>query len=290
MTVRRIRIGDRHIGPRQPTYVIAEIGINHNGSIDHAKALIDAAAAAGCCAVKFQKRTPERCVPDSEKDKPRDTPWGTMSYLDYRRRMEFSEHDYAAIAAHCDAAGVDWFASVWDVQSVDFVEQFSPLCHKVPSAALTDHELLNAVRHTGRPAILSTGMSTLDEISTAVTQLSTDRLVLMHCTSSYPCATDELNLRMITTLCNRFEVPVGYSGHESGIVPTVAAVAVGACVVERHITLDKTMWGSDHAASLEPRELTRLVNDIRTVETALGTGEKQVYASEIPAMKKLRRH
>lgn len=289
MTARRV-LGDRPIGDGQPTYVIAEIGINHNGDIDIAKALIDVAADTGCDAVKFQKRTPLLCVPAEQRLLERDTPWGRITYLDYRYRVEFDKDDYVEIAEHCDRRGIQWFASPWDEEAVDFLEQFHPVAHKVASASLTDDDLLRRLRETERPVILSTGMSTMDEIRHAVDRLGRERLLLTHATSAYPCVPRELNLRMIDTLRQEFpDVPVGYSGHETGLQTTVAAVALGAALVERHVTLDRSMWGSDQAASLEPGGLQRLVRDIRIVEQALGDGVKCVYDSELAPKAKLRR-
>lgn len=291
MDLNRLRyIGDRPVGPDHPVYVTAEIGINHNGSLDDALALIDVAAQAGCDGVKFQKRTPEICVPADQQAVERDTPWGRMTYLEYRRRVEFGEEDYAAVDRHCQDRGIAWFASTWDVPSVDFLELQNPPAHKIGSACLTDDELLHRVRETQRTVILSTGMSTMDQIRHAVDVLGRERLILCHATSSYPAAPEELNLRMIHTLMHVFpDVPIGYSGHEVGLQTSVAAVALGACFVERHITLDRAKWGSDQAASVEPGGLQRLVRDIRITEAALGDGVKRVYDSELPVLKKLRR-
>jgi N-acetylneuraminate synthase len=281
--------GDRLIGDGQPVYVIAEIGINHNGDLDLARALVDVAVEAGCDAVKLQKRTPELCVPPEQREVVRETPWGAMTYLAYRHRVEFGAEEYAAFDEHCRRAGILWFASPWDEPSVEFLEAFDPACYKVASACITDRPLLEHLAATGRPTILSTGMSTMDEIEAAVSVFDRSRLLVAHSTSSYPCSPDELNLRMIRTLGERFEVPIGYSGHEVGLQTTVAAVVVGATFVERHITLDRAMWGSDQAASVEPQGLARLVRDIRTVEAALGDGVKRVYGSELPVKAKLRR-
>lgn len=287
---REIRIGTRPVGDGHPVYIVAEIGINHNGDVAVAKRLIDAAAGAGVDAVKFQKRTPERCVPVEERQKIRQTPWGEMTYLQYRQRIEFDRADYMEIDDHCRVHGVTWFSSVWDEESVDFMEAFDPLCYKVPSAALTDADLLRHVARTGRPVVLSTGMSTDAQIRRAVDVLGTAPLLLTHCTSTYPCEPHELNLRMIETLRRQYPaVPIGYSGHEVGLPTTVAAVALGACYVERHITLDRAMWGSDQSASVEPQGIERLVKYIRGVEQALGDGEKRIYDSELPSMRRLRR-
>ncbi|WP_314651732.1 N-acetylneuraminate synthase family protein [uncultured Microbacterium sp.] len=285
-----VSIGSRVIGGGRPAYVIAEIGLNHNGDVDIAKRLIDVAAKAGADAVKFQKRTPEISTPAHMRDVPRETPWGTMSYLDYRRRVEFGRDEYVEIGDHATMLGLDWFASPWDVPSVAFLEELNVVAHKVASASLTDTELLIALRETGKPVILSTGMSTIEQIDRALDTLGTDRVVLMHATSTYPLEPEEANLRAIATLRDRYAgIPVGYSGHERGLQISLAAVAIGAVAVERHITLDRTMWGSDHAASLEPTGLEHLVRDIRVIEKALGDGVKRVFDSELAPMAKLRR-
>ena len=271
-------------------YITGEIGINHNGELGNAFALIDQAAAAGCDAVKFQKRTPEICTPRDQWDIERDTPWGRMTYIDYRHRVEFGEDDYRQIDAHARDRGIAWFASPWDVEAVEFLEQFDVPAHKVASASLTDDELLRRLRGTGRTVILSTGMSTPKQIRHAVEVLGSENIVLCHATSTYPARPTELNLRMIHTLQSEFpNVPIGYSGHETGLQTTLAAVALGAVFVERHITLDRAMWGSDQAASVEPQGLQRLVRDIRIIEESLGDGVKRVYDSELSPMKKLRR-
>ncbi len=284
-----VEIGGRAVGPGHPVYVIAEIGINHNGDVGIAKQLIDVAVVAGCDAVKFQKRTPELAVPPEQRELMRETPWGMMTYLDYRYRVEFGQPEFSEIDQYCDQRGISWFASCWDPESVDFMEQFNPACYKVASASLTDTELLERLSSTGRPLILSTGMSTMDQVRGAVQALPRDRLLLAHTTSTYPCKAEELNLRMLDTLREEFDCPVGYSGHEVGLQTTVAAVALGASFVERHITLDRAMWGSDQAASVEPGGLMRLVRDIREVELAMGDGVKHVYDSELPIRAKLRR-
>ncbi len=284
------RLGNRLVGSGQPVYVTGEIGINHNGELACALALIDSAANAGCDAVKFQKRTPRVCTPRDQWEIERDTPWGRMTYIDYRQRIEFGAAEYAAIDEHARDRGIAWFASPWDTESVDFLEQFDVPAHKVASACLTDDELLRRLRATGRPVVLSTGMSTMRQIRHAVEVLGSENIVLCHATSTYPAAAGELNLRMIGTLQGEFpNVPVGYSGHETGLQTTLAAVALGAVFVERHITLDRAMWGSDQAASIEPQGLQRLVRDIRVITEGLGDGVKKVYDGERAAMKKLRR-
>lgn len=284
-----VQIGRYEVGSGHPTFVIAEIGINHNGDIELAKRLIDVAVEAGCDAVKFQKRTPELSVPDELKDVPRDTPWGLMTYLEYRHRVEFGEQEYQAIDAHCSQSGILWFASCWDEPSVDFIEAFDPPAYKVASASLTDFDLIRHIDATQRPVIVSTGMSTMDEIRSGVALVRAASLLIAHSTSTYPCPPEELNLRMIHTLADEFDAPIGYSGHETGLQTTVAAVVLGACFVERHITLDRAMWGSDQSASVEPQGLQRLVRDIRVVERAFGDGRKRVYESELAALNKLRR-
>ncbi len=289
MSNKTVQIGNRVVGDNQPCYVIAEIGINHNGDLGVAKKLIDVAVLSGCDAVKFQKRTPELCVPLEQRNLTRETPWGIMTYLEYRYRVEFGEKEYAVINDYCLDKGIQWFVSPWDAPSVDFMEQFQPVCYKVASASITDNELLTRLRDTGRPVILSTGMSTMDQIRAAVKLTDRKQLILTHTTSAYPCKPEELNLRMIPTLREEFDVPIGYSGHEVGLQTTYAAVVLGACAVERHITLDRAMWGSDQAASIEPAGFMRMVRDIRTIESSLGDGKKVVYASEVPIMKKLRR-
>lgn len=287
---REIRIGDRLVGDGHPVYIVAEIGINHNGDLDIAKRLIDVANFTGCDAVKFQKRIPEFCVPPEQQDRMRETPWGYITYLEYRSRMEFGLEEYREIDRYCREKGITWFASCWDEPSVDFMRQFDPPCYKIPSAALTNTALLKHFQKTGRPLILSTGMSTIDEIRSAVEVLGIDNLLIAHCTSTYPCPPKELNLKMIETLRNEFPCPIGYSGHEVGLPTTIAAVALGVSYVERHVTLDRAMWGSDHAASVEPGGVERLVKYIRVVEEAKGDGVKMVYESEIPIKRRLRRN
>lgn len=285
-----IKIGNRQVGDRQPVYIIAEIGINHNGSLEIAKKLIDGAKLAGCDAVKFQKRTPELCVPRDQWHIERDTPWGRMTYIDYRYKVEFTLEDYAEIDRYCREKHIDWFASCWDEEAVDFMEQFDPPAYKAASASLTDLDLLMKKKNTGRPLIISTGMSTMQEIIDAVDSLGTENLLIAHATSTYPCPVTELNLRMINTLKTMYPMcPIGYSGHETGLAPTWAAVALGATFIERHITLDRAMWGSDQAASVEITGLMQLVRNVRDIEQSLGDGIKRVYESELGPRKKLRR-
>jgi N-acetylneuraminate synthase len=286
---KEITIGNRKIGDGHPTYLVAEIGINHNGSVDIAKALIDVAEKNGVDAVKFQKRTPELCVPPDQRNHMRETPWGYITYLEYRYKLEFGLNEYQEIDRYCKQKNIPWFASVWDEPSVDFLQQFDPICYKIPSASLTDKKLLLHARETGLPIILSTGMSTMEQIKEAVKVLGKENLLITHATSTYPCDPEELNLTMIQTLREKFSCPIGYSGHEVGLIPTVVAVAMGASLVERHITLDRAMWGSDQAASVEPGGVERLVKYIRVTEQALGDGIKRVYESEMSSLRKLRR-
>jgi N-acetylneuraminate synthase len=283
-----VTVGNKKLGAGQPCYVIAEIGINHNGDIDLAKRLISVAVAAGCDAVKFQKRTVEVVYTAAELAQPRPNPFGETNG-DLKRGLEFGEEEYEEIASFCRQVKIPWLASPWDEASVDFMERFDLPVYKIASASLTDDHLLRHIRKTGKPVLASTGMSTYAEIDHAVEVLGKQDLVLMHTTSTYPAKYEQLNLRAIPTMMERYGVPVGYSGHETGIPTSVAAAALGACCVERHITMDRAMWGSDQAASLEPNGISRLVRDIRLVEQAMGDGVKRVYEEEIPVMKKLRR-
>jgi len=284
-----IAIGTNKIGDGQPVYVIAEIGLNHNGSVDIAKQLIDVAVESGAQAVKFQKRTPEISTPEHMKATPRETPWGTMTYLEYRYRVEFEQEQYSEIDRYCKSVGVDWFASPWDEPSVDFLESMNVVAYKIASASVTDLGMLSKIKETGKPVILSTGMSTIEQIDKAVETLGKDNLSLMHATSTYPLPPEEANIRMITTLKERYGVPVRYSGHETGLQISIAAVALGAVSVERHITMDRAMWGSDHGASLEPKGFVSLVRDIRILEQAMGDGVKRIYPGELAPLSKLRR-
>lgn len=286
-----LRLGSRLVGPEHPCYVVAELGQNHNGSVETAIKMMRAAKAAGADAVKFQKRTVDLCVPPEQRDVPRDTPWGVMSYLDYRKRLEFGSEQYDLIHKTARLLGITWFASVWDAPSVDFMLRYGPPALKIPSACLTDHGLLRTAARTGLPVILSTGMSTMDQIDAAVALVPHGSLAVLHCTSTYPTTTlNEINLRCIETLRARYQdVVVGFSGHELGVAMTTCAVVLGASIVERHVTLDRTSWGTDHAASLEPKGLATLVRDIRKWEQARGDGIKRVYESEMPVMRRLRR-
>ena len=284
-----VNIAHKTIGSGQPTFITGEIGINHNGDLSIAKRLIDVAVMAGCDAVKFQKRSPDQAVPPEYKNIQRDTPWGIISYLEYRHKVELDYEQYQEIDHYCREKGILWYASCWDEDSVDFIEQFSPPCYKAASASLTDTPLIKKMMSTGKPLIISTGMSTSEEIDKAVSVLGEESLLIAHSTSTYPCQAEELNLRMIKTLDETYNCPVGYSGHEVGLQTTYAAIVMGACFIERHITLDRAMWGSDQAASVEPWGLMRLVRDVRVIEQAMGDGVKRVYDSELSARTKLRR-
>ena len=283
-----IRIADYLVGNGHPCYAIAEIGINHNGEVELAKKLIDVAVSSGCNAVKFQKRTIEVVYPPEELERPRESPFGTTNG-ELKYGLEFGQQEYEEIDRYCKDKKIAWFASCWDEQSVDFIDQFDVPCYKIASASLTDDRLLRHTRATGRPILLSTGMSTLEQIDHAVEVLGKNDLLIMHSCSTYPAYYEELNLRVIPLLIQRYGIPIGYSGHETGLPSTVAAVVLGACLVERHITLDRSMWGSDHAASLEPNGINRLIRDIRLIETSMGDGVKRVIEREVPIMKKLRR-
>jgi N-acetylneuraminate synthase len=290
MKTSTVRIGDRLLGSGHRVFVIAELGINHNGSLETAKRMIDGAVLAGCDAIKLQKRTPERCVPREQWHLERDTPWGRMTYIEYRRKVELGARELIEIDRYCRERNILWFASCWDEESVDFMEDFDPPLYKAASASLTDIPLLQAMKATGRPLMISTGMSTMHEIDAAVAAVGADNLCIAHSTSAYPCPVESLNLRMIHTLRERFPTcPIGYSGHETGLSPTWAAVAMGATFVERHLTLDRAMWGTDQAASVEVTGFCRLVANIRDIENSLGDGVKRVYESELGPRAKLRR-
>ena len=283
-----VRLGSKMVGPGRPCYLIAEIGINHNGDIDIAKKLISVAVGAGCDAVKFQKRTVDVVYSPEELAKPRESPFGNTNG-DLKRGLEFELEEYQEIDRYCREVKIDWFASCWDEASVDVIARFNVPCFKIASASLTDDNLLRHTREIGKPIILSTGMSTIKEVDHAIDVLGKQDLIILHACSTYPAYYEELNLRVIDLLRNRYGVPVGYSGHETGLPSSVAATVLGACVLERHITLDRSMWGSDHAASLEPNGITRLVRDVRLIEKSMGDGVKRVLEREQPIIKKLRR-
>lgn len=290
MKTREIKVGNIFVGDGHPVFIVGEIGINHNGNVDIAKKIIAGAKHAGCDAVKFQKRTPEICTPKDQWNIERDTPWGRMTYIEYRHKVEFGEKEYVEIDKYCKEIGILWFASCWDEPSIDFIEQFNPPLYKTASAALTDFPLLEKHKKLNKPIMISTGMSTMDEIEKAISFMDQENIMVAHATSAYPCKNEELNLRMIETLKIKYpKIPIGYSGHEVGLAPTWAAVALGASFVERHITLDRAMWGTDQAASVEVGGMERLVSNIRDIENSLGDGIKKVYESEKGQIQKLRR-
>ena len=285
---KNIRIGSYLVGDNEPCFIIAEIGINHNGDIEIAKKLIDASVEAGAQAVKFQKRTVEVVYSTDELLKPRDSIFGKTNG-DLKRGLEFGKKEYDIIDKYCKEKNILWTASCWDQDSLKFIMNYEPKFLKIASASLTDSSLLIEHKNTNLPIILSTGMSTMEQIEKAVNILERKNLILLHCTSSYPCKIEELNLKAINTLIEKFSLLVGYSGHEVGLATTVSAVALGSCVIERHITLDRAMWGSDQSASVEPIGFKKLVNNIRATEMALGDGIKIVYQAEKDIIKKLRR-
>ena len=284
------KIGHRIIGDNHPPVVIAEIGINHNGDLTIAKRLIDIAALSGCDAVKFQKRNPDVCVPEHQKNVMRDTPWGTMTYLEYKYKVEFGKTEYDEIDRYCKEKGIAWSASPWDLDSLEFLNQYDLPFIKLPSAMLTNYELIEACAKSGKRVILSTGMSTEEEIDTAVNTIKcfTSNFAILHCNSTYPAPLNELNLSTIKTLKDKYDCEIGYSGHEFRIGTTVASVYLGATIIERHITLDRTMWGTDHLSSVEPQGLIKLVKGIRELEEAFGDGVIQVTESEKIIRNKLR--
>jgi len=285
-----LKIGGIPVGDGQPCYIIGEIGINHNGDVELAKKLIELAEAAGCHAVKFQKRTVDVVYTADELAKPRESPFGDTNGK-LKHGLEFGPKEYQEIDRCCKEHEIQWMASCWDEGAVDFIDQFDVPAYKIASASLTDDGLLKHTREKAkkRPLLLSTGMSTETQIDHAVEVLGKENLILLHTTSTYPALHEELNLKVINTLQKRYGLPVGYSGHETGIVTTAAAVALGACVVERHITMDRAMWGSDQAASLGPSGLMKVVQYIHYVEQSLGDGVKRVIDREVPNLKKLRR-
>lgn len=285
---RFVKIGKYNVGDLSHCFIIAEIGINHNGDINLAKRLVKLAKDNGCDAVKFQKRTVELVYSKHELEMERPNPFGNTNG-DLKRGLEFSYEQYQEIDKYCREYDILWFASCWDKNSVDFIDSFNPPCHKIASASLTDDDLILHIKSKGRPILLATGMSTQDEIDHALSILGMDNLVLMHCTSTYPSLESELNLNVIPNYIKRYSCPIGYSGHEKGVLPSVIAASMGACAIERHITTDRTLWGSDHPASLEPEGLRRLVRDIRLLNTIKGDGKKVVYESELPIIKKLRK-
>jgi len=285
-----MKLRNMQLTNNSPCYIIAEIGINHNGDINIAKNLIKIAKEAGCDAVKFQKRNPDVCVPEKQKNVMRETPWGYITYLEYKYKVEFEKEEYDIINDYCKCLDIHWFASPWDVDSVSFLSQYDIPALKVPSASLNDIELLKSMNDTQIPIILSTGMSTQEEVDAAINLLRKNDLAVLHCISTYPTPPEELNLNVIKTYQEKYpNIIIGYSGHETGLSTTYAAVALGAKIIERHITLDRSMWGTDHSASVEPQGLKNLVSNIRDIESAMGNGIKEVTKGELPIREKLRR-
>ncbi len=283
-----VKIADKKVGDGYPCFITAEIGINHNGSVSLAKKLIDIACVAGCDAVKFQKRTVDVVYSKEELERPRQSIFGETNG-DLKRGLELNFEDYSEIDKYCKEKKILWYASCWDEQSVDFIEQFDVPCYKIAAASLTDDNLLQYIKSKGKPIFLSTGMSSMEQIRHAVEILGEDNLILYQCTSTYPTAEHEINLKVIESFKKEFNCPIGYSGHERGLLPTIVSVVYGANAVERHITNDRTNWGSDQAASLELDGIHRIVRDIRKIPGITGDGVKKIYDSEIPIIKKLRR-
>ena len=287
----KIKTGSRYIGDNEPIYLIAEIGINHNGDIQIAKKLMDATWATGWDCVKFQKRTPDICVPENQKNTIKQTPWGEMTYLDYKKKMEFSKNNYDYLDKYAKEKPLEWTASVWDLPSLEFIIQYDIPFLKIPSAKITDKELVEETAKAGKPLFISSGMSTLEEVDNAVNILEkylSKNYILFHCNSTYPAKTDELNLQVIETLKQRYDCLVGYSGHEYDLMPSTIAPIFGACVIERHITLDHEMWGTDQASSIGVRGMDFLVKRINSVKTIVGDGIKNISAGEEEIRKKLR--
>ena len=282
-------IKNNQINGSNSVYFIGEVGINHNGDLELAKKIILAAKNAGFSAVKFQKRNPELSTPENMKSKLRETPWGEMTYLEYKYKIEFEKKEYDEISRYCKELEIDWFASCWDVDSLDFLLNYEPPVLKIASAKITDKVLLESHASSGLPIIMSTGMSTMDEIDKAYEILKNNPLAILHTTSTYPCPPEELNLNMIETLSEIYpENPIGYSGHESGLSTSIAAAVLGAKIIERHITIDRSLWGTDQSASLGPDGMNRLVGAVNKIMLSLGTGQKKVFDSELPIRDKLR--
>lgn len=282
-------IKSNQINGSNSVYFIGEVGINHNGDLELAKKIILGAKNAGFSAVKFQKRNPELSTPENMKSKFRETPWGEMTYLEYKYKIEFEKKEYDEISKYCKELEIDWFASCWDLDSLDFLLNYEPPVLKIASAKITDKVLLESHASSGLPIIMSTGMSTMDEIDKAYEILKNNPLAILHTTSTYPCPPEELNLNMIETLSEIYpDNPIGYSGHESGLSTSIAAAVLGAKIIERHITIDRSMWGTDQSASLGPDGMNRLVGSVNKIMLSLGTGQKKVFDSELPIRDKLR--
>jgi len=287
----KFQIGSSFIGDTEPVYLIAEIGINHNGDLQIAKKLIDATWATGWNCAKFQKRTPDICVPENQKNIMRQTPWGEMTYLAYKHKIEFQKTEYDYIDKYAKEKPLDWTASVWDLPSLEFLMNYDVPFIKIPSAKITDKELIEQAAKAGKPIFISSGMSTIEEVDDAVNIVEkhlSKNYVLFHCNSTYPAKLDELNMQMIITLKQRYNCLVGYSGHEYEIMPTTLAPVYGACVIERHITLDHDMWGTDHKASIEIRGMDFLAKRVHSVKSIAGDGIKNISTEELKIRQKLR--
>ncbi|MFC1808689.1 N-acetylneuraminate synthase family protein [Candidatus Omnitrophota bacterium] len=291
--MKTIKIAHKTVGPDSPVFFIAEIGINHNGDLEIAKKLIDVAVEAGCDAVKFQKRDPGKSVPENQREIIRETPWGLMSYYEYKKKIEFWGKEYDEIDSYCNKKGIMWSASCWDLPSLEFIQQYDIPFYKIPSALITHKKYMDYVKNIKNkrklPIILSTGMADLELLKKVVEFMGCDNLIMLHTVSTYPVQNNEVNLRAMSTLEKTFNCPVGYSGHEVGLQISLAAVAIGAVILERHVTLDRTMWGTDQAASIEPSGVRRLLRDICIIKAAMGTGEKVVLESEKPVIECLRK-
>ncbi len=275
---------------RRKVLTISEVGINHSGSLEVAKKLIDVSASAGIDFVKFQKRTPELCVPEHQKNVMRETPWGTMTYLQYRNRIEFGKKEYDEIDRYCKSKGIQWSASVWDVPSLEFLKAYNPPFIKIPSACTTDSSLMDAAKGSGIPLVVSTGMCDDEMVDYLVHEYGDSIECLMHCVSTYPSMAEEQNLAAIPWMIDRYKpLTIGFSNHFPGLTFIPAAIALGASWVEFHVTLDRSSWGTDQASSIEPEGVWRLMKWVNSLEAAMGDGKKRIFESEIPIMQKLRR-
>ncbi len=291
MGKKNIKLGDFEVSEKSKPYLIAEIGINHNGDMQNAKRLMDAAFACGWNAVKFQKRNPDIAVPEHQKNVIRETPWGTMTYLEYKKRIEFEKEQYDYIDKYCKEKAIAWSASPWDMPSLEFILQYDIPFIKIASATITNDDILTVAAKSNKTIIMSTGMSDYNEIDHAVEILdkySNGNYILMHTNSAYPSDHKNLNLNVIKSLKERYNCLVGYSGHEIDLEPTVAAVVLGACVIERHVTISHEMWGTDQKASLEIPAMGMLEGRIRSINEMLGDGIRKIDEKELEVRKKLR--
>ncbi len=286
-----IKLGDYVIDETSEPYLIAEIGINHNGDLQIAKKLIDAANACLWDCVKFQKREPDIAVPEAQKNLMRDTPWGRISYLEYKKKIEFGREEYDYIDRYCKEKPIAWTASPWDIPSLEFLLKYDLPFIKIASASNSDKDIMRKACKSGKPLLVSTGMSTLDELDETVDILerySDGNYILMHTNSEYPAPYEDINLRVMKTLKDRYGCLVGYSGHEMDLEPTVLAVALGACVIERHVTLSHEMWGTDQKSSLTVRAMGLLKGRVENIRKTMGSGEKVLSAGEKKVREKLR--